>query len=73
MSARFAQNVGVNEIFMGFLVEQKNFSRLNKLLGVMGNCKEKFLDLVNHVHPIETSWCGENFRVVFDILFVDKV
>ena len=35
--------------------------------------KEKILDLVNHVHPVETSWCGEkNFRVGFDILVGDK-
>ena len=23
--------------------------------------KEKILDLVNHVHPVETSWCGKKF------------
>ena len=34
--------------------------------------KEKFLDLANHVHPVDTSWCGKNFRVVFDILVGDK-
>ena len=60
MSARFAQNVGVNEIFMGFLVEQKNFSWLNILLGIMCYVR-KILDLVNHGHPFETSWCGKNF------------
>ena len=34
--------------------------------------KERILDLVNHVHPVETSWCGKNFRVGFDILVGDK-
>ena len=44
---------------------------MNKLLGVMYYVR-KILDLVNHVHSDETSWCGKNFRVVFDILFGDK-
>ena len=35
-------------------------------------CEENFNCLVNHGYSVETSWCGENFRVVIDILFGDK-
>ena len=64
---------GLNKICVEFLVEQKNFSWLNKLVGVMYYVRKFFYCLVNHGHSVEKSWCGENFRVVFDILFGGKV
>ena len=50
----------------------KNFQLVEQTFRYHVLCKENFLDLVNHVHSVETSWCGKNFRVVFDILFGDK-